>query len=677
MAVKSVISIDIDDSDFQRFAAIFRKYSEELKTQPHAWHDVAAASATAAAAAAEMGANVGAGAYALHKANTEAGDTSAHARRTAGFWSSIAQSAGKFTGRVIEATRSLLRWGELTGLISGILGAGGLFGIDRLAMSAATQRQRAFQLGATPGEVAGANIELARFTDPQAFMSSVNEGMHFITSEAHRAMMQLGVHPEDRTDAASTAFDTILALKGKLDQLELGPMFGNQVDTLKYTSLMPFEDLKKLRETPRAEVETQVARGREDQARFQYTPDQARIWQELETTFDRVSKALKHDLTVRLTELAPALEHMSNSFLHVADVILNNPHMEKWINEVAGAMDRFAKYLTEDNVGKDIDYLMGKLDDVFGGIGRVVKEIPEIVDAFSDAVKAIKNFFADPLGTIKEGGVNGPFENPLNDPGSDEFNKKRDMEHHPDRYDDQGNLKEKRSSLFDDLFNNSRSLELNKKLHPERFDEQGNPKDRPAEAKEPWDETGWRQWMPWNWHMVSATPPPTPEQKTRFDDLEGSHNLPAGTLNAVMQAESRGDPTATSSAGAKGQFQFMDATAQTYGVQNPRDFTQASGGAARYLHSLLQEFGGDLAKAAAGYNWGEQNVEKDIAVYHEKWREHLPTETQRYVAQVTSGQQTNPQPKFVPPAATRSPVVVKLYPEPGANPYISTSQLAY
>ena len=106
-------------------------------------------------------------------------------------------------------------------------------------------------------------------------------------------------------------------------------------------------------------------------------------------------------------------------------------------------------------------------------------------------------------------------------------------------------------------------------------------------------------WMPWNWHMLPAAPSPTPEQKTRFDQLEGQQNIPAGTLNAVMQAESHGDPNATSPVGAKGQFQFMDATARTYDVQDPRDFTQSSAGAARYLHKLLQEFHGDLAKAAA------------------------------------------------------------------------------
>ncbi len=126
-----------------------------------------------------------------------------------------------------------------------------------------------------------------------------------------------------------------------------------------------------------------------------------------------------------------------------------------------------------------------------------------------------------------------------------------------------------------------------------------------------------------------------------FAHLEDEQGLPAGLLDRVWARESSRGQRMESSAGAHGHFQFMNATAQRFGLKNPYDLTESAGAASRYLHQLLEMFQGNLAKALAGYNWGEGNVMKDVAKWGDAWLQHAPAETQGYVNNILGGAPQN------------------------------------
>ena len=118
--------------------------------------------------------------------------------------------------------------------------------------------------------------------------------------------------------------------------------------------------------------------------------------------------------------------------------------------------------------------------------------------------------------------------------------------------------------------------------------------------------------------------------KYRFSDLEKQFGLPENTLVALMMQESRGNPNAigknTRYGRAKGAFQFIDDTAQRYGV-NQMDVGSSAKGAARYMSDLLKMHGGNLPMAFASYNWGEGNVQKYLAGKVKA----MPKETRGYI----------------------------------------------
>lgn len=100
-------------------------------------------------------------------------------------------------------------------------------------------------------------------------------------------------------------------------------------------------------------------------------------------------------------------------------------------------------------------------------------------------------------------------------------------------------------------------------------------------------------------------------------------------IQAVIDAESHGDPSAISRAGAEGLMQLMPATSEQYGVTNPFDPQANVGGGTHYLSDLLRRYRGNLRLALAAYNAGPGAV---------AYAHGVPNfgETQAYVARVTA-----------------------------------------
>ena len=90
-------------------------------------------------------------------------------------------------------------------------------------------------------------------------------------------------------------------------------------------------------------------------------------------------------------------------------------------------------------------------------------------------------------------------------------------------------------------------------------------------------------------------------------------------LNALMIAESGGNPRAISSAGAEGAYQIMPSTAAQPGfgvkpMEGSRFDPEASRKFARqYLQAMIDRYGGDIETALVAYNAGAGNADKFIA----------------------------------------------------------------
>jgi soluble lytic murein transglycosylase-like protein len=137
------------------------------------------------------------------------------------------------------------------------------------------------------------------------------------------------------------------------------------------------------------------------------------------------------------------------------------------------------------------------------------------------------------------------------------------------------------------------------------------------------------------------------------------------------QLNSSGQPL-TSSKGAIGIAQVMPGTAPTAAklaglpwdesrYRTDPSYNEALGHA--YYNSLVQQFGGDTAKAVAAYNAGPGGVQGAVsrataAGHPEAWQAYLPHETQAYVRNVMGGGSQGNQ--AAQPSPVRQPQVVQV-----------------
>ncbi len=131
-------------------------------------------------------------------------------------------------------------------------------------------------------------------------------------------------------------------------------------------------------------------------------------------------------------------------------------------------------------------------------------------------------------------------------------------------------------------------------------------------------------------------------------------------MRVLIALESGFNPNATSSAGAKGYWQFMDEVAVEYGLKiatahvaagsskksalttkkltdDRTNFVKSTNAAARYLRDRLKNFDNDILLTVASYNCGIGNVweamKKSGIANPDFWdiKKYLPLETRNYV----------------------------------------------
>jgi hypothetical protein len=146
---KPILDIEIDDSAFQQFKRQFDAYQAVVKTLPEQWRlagqeiDRQKSSFERMFEKLEAQGQLSAGAIAGQVQFNRLLDA------TELTWGSLAKSGKQFATHIHTSTQQLMRWTKLTAIFSGLLGAGGLYGIDRMAAGVSGRRASAGGLGIT------------------------------------------------------------------------------------------------------------------------------------------------------------------------------------------------------------------------------------------------------------------------------------------------------------------------------------------------------------------------------------------------------------------------------------------------------------------------------------------------------------------------------------------------
>jgi len=367
VALKSIIDIDLRTSKFAEFHRLYQQYDKALKSAPAAWRLVQQNIDGSRESFGKMVDKMAAANVQMklrEKAQERADQIT---RTTADRWKDIARWSRETAGNIGRATTSLLRWASITGLISGLVGAGGLFGIERLALNAGGALRSATGRGTTVGGQAAFSGGLQSILEnPDAFLSAIASAKYDVTQAP--GLISAGLSPQQR--AGDTTQAAIAVLRGLREESQrwTPAMFANMLRATRQEGFATPELLGTLRAMPADRFERMLAQIQTRRPGFELPPGVAERWQDFTTQMANAGHAIDTALIKGLVPLAPGLTKLSESVTKVINAFLGSSTLKTWLEEADKALEKFAGYIGTDEFQQNVR-------DFVAGIGRIASAL--------------------------------------------------------------------------------------------------------------------------------------------------------------------------------------------------------------------------------------------------------------------------------------------------------------
>ncbi|HGZ2415777.1 TPA: hypothetical protein ACOJA7_002349 [Citrobacter freundii] len=422
MAAKSIIEVDVNDEKFLSFMDKFNEYQAALEELPEAWRasaqgigDSARETSKASSEAEGMTKAFLDGVDALNMmvnnldrintslddANKRQSDLNKKTAGSSGIFGKLKKDSKEFAGHIKDATVSLLSWGGIVGLFTGVLGAGGLFGLNRLASTASAQRFTSMGLNTSIGALDSTAINYQRaVANPTATLGAIRDTQ--VDLSQRWKFQAMGINNPDRSPDQLLP-EMIRAARSIFTQTG-GTLQGANAYGL--TSFFSIDDLNRFKNMSDAEIDAMEKRAKRDAQLLQITDEQARQWQDFNVQLDYSSQSIKNTFIRGLGPLTPGLTKLSDALSGAIDTVLQSPELGKWIDGLAGGIQRFGDYLASPDFKNDVEDFMVKVEKLGKVIGKVVDWILGKTDAAGiiDGVKSESTILnANPVTDPKTG----------------------------------------------------------------------------------------------------------------------------------------------------------------------------------------------------------------------------------------------------------------------------------
>lgn len=386
MTAKSIIEIDVQDDRFQNFLAAFQLYKEALGEMPEDWRAQAEKITGAGKAAKELAgeADAIAGQFnnalsELQQMNQQMGVLVANtanlnrqgdafkrgADGAKSFLEGGARAAGKMATEIKDATVSMLKWTSVLGLFGGLIGAGGLFGINRLALGAGAQRFSAQGLNTTAGGLASTATNFTpALANPVGTLGNIRDAQQDLSRRW--VFTSMGVNPQG--DPAQMLPELIRNARNIFNQTG-GTLQGAEARGL--TQIFTLEDLNRFKNMSDAEIEAMAKRADADRRTFDITDRSLKQWQDFDVQVNRSEQEIRKAFITGLSPLAPQLSQLSQAVAGFLTHMLQSPQVGQWIDMASNGLKNLGEYLTSSDFQRDADEFITAV----GKLGRAVANV--------------------------------------------------------------------------------------------------------------------------------------------------------------------------------------------------------------------------------------------------------------------------------------------------------------
>ncbi|ECP8455692.1 hypothetical protein PU506_000258 [Salmonella enterica] len=411
MAAKSIVEIDVQDEKFQSFLEKFNEYQKALSELPEQWRGAVhglgeAAKETERVRDGTEGitkafadgvvalASVNDGLDRLNgnlekatKTQTEFNKKSGGARN---FLNKASKDAKSLAGHIKDATTSLLSWGTVLGLFSGLAGAGGLWGLNHLAGNASAQRFTAMGLGTTAGGLNSTAVDFQKaLGNPVGTLGAIRDAQLDLSKRwQFRAM---GVDNPDR-DPAELLPEMIKAAR---DIFVRNGSTQQGAEAYGLTNYFTLDDLNRFKKMSDEEIDAMAKQSQQDTRRLQLTDQQLRQWQDFNIQLDRSKVSIGNTFIRGLAPLAPELGKLSDAFSGAIETVLKSPELGKWIDGLSDGIRRFGNYLASPEFQKDVEAFISGVERLGRVIGKVIDWISGKSGITADDIKSRSSILSD------------------------------------------------------------------------------------------------------------------------------------------------------------------------------------------------------------------------------------------------------------------------------------------
>ncbi|ENU6170350.1 hypothetical protein ACE3VA_001175 [Salmonella enterica] len=411
MAAKSIVEIDVQDEKFQSFLEKFNEYQKALGELPEQWRGAvhglgeaaketervrdgtegitkAFADGVAALASVNDGLDrLNGNLEKATKTQTEFNKKSGGARN---FLNKASKDAKSLAGHIKDATTSLLSWGTVLGLFSGLAGAGGLWGLNHLAGNASAQRFTAMGLGTTAGGLNSTAVNFQKaLGNPVGTLGAIRDAQLDLSKRwQFRAM---GVDNPDR-DPAELLPEMIKAAR---DIFVRNGSTQQGAEAYGLTNYFTLDDLNRFKKMSDEEIDAMAKQAQQDTRRLQLTDQQLRQWQDFNIQLDRSKVSIGNTFIRGLAPLAPELGKLSDAFSGAIETVLKSPELGKWIDGLSDGIRRFGNYLASTEFQKDVEAFISGVERLGRVIGKVIDWISGKSDITADDIKSRSSILSD------------------------------------------------------------------------------------------------------------------------------------------------------------------------------------------------------------------------------------------------------------------------------------------
>lgn len=387
MVAKSIVDIDVNDDKFVAFMERFKEYQAALEELPEAWRVLAhgATDATKETAKAKTEGDLLAKAFSegasailsinsglerltdsLDRANKSQEDFNKKTRSSKGFLSDASKDAKSLAGHIRDATTSLLSWGGIVGLFTGVLGVGGLFGLNRLAATTGSQRFTSLGIGTSIGALDSTAINYQKaLGNPTATLGAIRDSQMDLSKRWQ--FQAMGINNPDQDPAKLLP----QLIRNARDIFVKNGSTLQGANAYGLTNFFSLDDLNRFKNMSDEEIDAMERRAQKDAKLLQITDQQARQWQDFNVQLDYSGQSIRNTFVRGLGPLTPQLSKLSDALAGAIDTVLQSPELGKWIDGLAAGIERFGNYLASPEFTKDVDNFMAGIEKLGALIGKV------------------------------------------------------------------------------------------------------------------------------------------------------------------------------------------------------------------------------------------------------------------------------------------------------------------